>query len=472
MAQEFRHRGCPTAHRSQDTRDRCRKGAGQEPGVPRKTRGLSHSVEPDTSRLAATTPRSRTEPSSPQASAFFGAGSVTAAPSGPQSLGGSRSEPKPFVPSKARAVGWGVFAMSFTYGAFSGLFTADNYTFGGLIGGAIIVLIAVACWSRTVRHWNGAVALQIPSPPIVTPPGLLQPYADDAADGVRSPRVADEQRRTRELRPWTVPAAVGLCLLLAVLNAISGKEPVSQAAKSPPASSVASTTTSPTPSSPAPSATRVSASSSSASPRPATALVPDLRGMSEREARRALTALGLVVGTVETKLSLKPVGTVLSQGIRTGQVVALRTRVDVILAKSLPKTPSVAGMSRGSAISALEKAGFTVKVVTSRVARGADGAVLSQSPAAGTRLKPGDRVRIVVADVVRPVAPPPSKPVPLAGSGGSCTPGYSPCLPPASDYDCAGGSGNGPEYTGRVRVTGSDPYDLDRDNDGWGCESS
>ena len=29
----------------------------------------------------------------------------------------------------------------------------------------------------------------------------------------------------------------------------------------------------------------------------------------------------------------------------------------------------------------------------------------------------------------------------------NCTPGYSPCLPPASDYDCRGGSGNGPKYT-------------------------
>ncbi|MEK7638560.1 MAG: hypothetical protein AAB388_00185 [Patescibacteria group bacterium] len=40
----------------------------------------------------------------------------------------------------------------------------------------------------------------------------------------------------------------------------------------------------------------------------------------------------------------------------------------------------------------------------------------------------------------------------------------------AGDYDCAGGSGNGPNYTGPVRVNGSDPFDLDRDDDGWGCE--
>jgi hypothetical protein len=43
-------------------------------------------------------------------------------------------------------------------------------------------------------------------------------------------------------------------------------------------------------------------------------------------------------------------------------------------------------------------------------------------------------------------------------------------VPIASDVDCAGGSGNGPEYTGRVRVIGPDVYGLDRDGDGIGCE--
>lgn len=48
---------------------------------------------------------------------------------------------------------------------------------------------------------------------------------------------------------------------------------------------------------------------------------------------------------------------------------------------------------------------------------------------------------------------------------------YDPCLPPASDYDCEGGSGDGPAYTGYVRVVGSDPYGLDSDGDGVACES-
>lgn len=53
----------------------------------------------------------------------------------------------------------------------------------------------------------------------------------------------------------------------------------------------------------------------------------------------------------------------------------------------------------------------------------------------------------------------------------NCDPNYSPCVPIASDVDCAGGSGNGPAYvSGVVKVIGDDIYDLDRDNDGYGCD--
>ena len=45
------------------------------------------------------------------------------------------------------------------------------------------------------------------------------------------------------------------------------------------------------------------------------------------------------------------------------------------------------------------------------------------------------------------------------------------CLKPnASDYDCAGGSGDGPYYTGIVRIVGPDVFRLDADGDGYGCE--
>jgi hypothetical protein len=54
-----------------------------------------------------------------------------------------------------------------------------------------------------------------------------------------------------------------------------------------------------------------------------------------------------------------------------------------------------------------------------------------------------------------------------------CDPDYEgACLKPDSpDYDCEGGSGDGPDYTGPVQSVGSDPYDLDRDGDGFACEA-
>jgi hypothetical protein len=52
-----------------------------------------------------------------------------------------------------------------------------------------------------------------------------------------------------------------------------------------------------------------------------------------------------------------------------------------------------------------------------------------------------------------------------------CAPGYSACLEPeATDYDCAD-EGNGPRFVeSPLRVTGVDPFDLDPDHDGYGCD--
>ncbi len=126
----------------------------------------------------------------------------------------------------------------------------------------------------------------------------------------------------------------------------------------------------------------------------------------------------------------------------------------------------------GSTLSAVQatatEEGWTLKV-EHRASSMPAGSVLSQTPAPGTPIYAGDRVSVVVAKALPPPPPPTSKNP--STSSNNCTPGYSPCLPPASDYDCAGGSGNGPEYVyGTVRVTGSDPYGPDADGDGYGCE--
>jgi len=70
---------------------------------------------------------------------------------------------------------------------------------------------------------------------------------------------------------------------------------------------------------------------------------------------------------------------------------------------------------------------------------------------------------------VRDKPKPPAAPAPVSNN---CHPSYEgACLDPnSSEYDCEGGSGNGPDYTGPVRVVGPDVYGLDADGDGIGCE--
>jgi beta-lactam-binding protein with PASTA domain len=100
------------------------------------------------------------------------------------------------------------------------------------------------------------------------------------------------------------------------------------------------------------------------------------------------------------------------------------------------------------------------------------GTVLSQSRRSGAGVLPGGRVTVVVAKAPPPpptTAPPP----PSTAPSRNCDPSYPDvCLDPnAEDYDCAGGSGNGPRYVeGPIRVRPPDPFDLDREGDGWGCE--
>lgn len=72
----------------------------------------------------------------------------------------------------------------------------------------------------------------------------------------------------------------------------------------------------------------------------------------------------------------------------------------------------------------------------------------------------------------QPESKPASVAVPIqkAAAPQSCNPNYSGCLKTnAGDYDCIGGKGDGPNYTGKVQVIGEDVFNLDRDHDGWGC---
>lgn len=215
-----------------------------------------------------------------------------------------------------------------------------------------------------------------------------------------------------------------------------------------------------------------SAAGSSSPDAPPTASTPKLTGLRAAKATDRVSELSVhVVLNVTYRYSAKPAGTVLHQSPAIGETIAAGSVVHLIVAKPFPKIPSVVGKSVKKAEHILRTAGYKVKVVR-RVSSRRVGTVVGESPSGGNRAKQGTVVTIAVAKAAPP--PPPTIGGGSGGGGSNCTPGYSPCLPLGpSDYDCAGGSGNGPAYTtpGVVyRVTGYDRYGLDADHDGYGCE--
>jgi hypothetical protein len=192
--------------------------------------------------------------------------------------------------------------------------------------------------------------------------------------------------------------------------------------------------------------------------------VPRVNAMNVIDAKAALRDAGFSV-TVVHKYSHETPGTVMKVSETEGSRVVTGTPVSITIAKTYPKVPNVVGMSQASAVNKLKNAGYHV-VVAKQDSSASPGTVLAVTPSGGSELLPGRSVKVVVAK--KPPPPPPSPPP-------NCTPGYSPCLVDhgGADYDCAGGSGNGPYYTKpgvTYRVTGYDPYALDSDNDGYGCE--
>lgn len=120
--------------------------------------------------------------------------------------------------------------------------------------------------------------------------------------------------------------------------------------------------------------------------------------------------------------------------------------------------PDVTGLRLSSARRAAQRIGLRLLVVK-KPSDEAPGTILNQHPLPGSSRTPGSIIRVTVV-----------KPRPEPEPEAQDCQGYSPCIPPGPDVDCAGGSGDGPRYTGPVTVTGSDPYGLDADGDGYGCE--
>jgi hypothetical protein len=256
------------------------------------------------------------------------------------------------------------------------------------------------------------------------------------------PPEARQQRVRPVWKRWWFWVIVVVVLLI-IAGATNPEEATDEAATRPTAEATTSPTPSPTP-----------------SPTIAEVVVPDVEGEGVKAATKALEAEDLTV-VVRSKLTdTVREGIVLSQSVAPGATLEAGRSVVLVVAEALPTIPNVVGDKLAAARRTLEDRGFEVRVKRETSSQPKD-TVIRQSPAGGTSARPGRTVLLVVA-----------KPAPTSSGGSSdCTPGYSPCIPPGPDVDCAGGSGDGPRYvSGPISVTGSDPYGLDGDNDGVGCE--
>jgi serine/threonine-protein kinase len=140
----------------------------------------------------------------------------------------------------------------------------------------------------------------------------------------------------------------------------------------------------------------------------AEAIVPDLRGFSEADARANAQAshITLLVGPHEPSADAKP-GTILRQSVPAGQHVPREHPVSVVIADELPKVPSVTGLSVVDATKHLEDKGYKLQA-SAPVANATvpEGQIISQAPPAETPLEKGKTVTVQVSAGAEDVAVP------------------------------------------------------------------
>jgi serine/threonine-protein kinase len=136
--------------------------------------------------------------------------------------------------------------------------------------------------------------------------------------------------------------------------------------------------------------------------------VPEVAGLTTAGAGYKIGEAGLVVGTVTAVEDAKvPVGAVAGTRPASGTTVDKNTPVDVLISLGPPAVavPDVSRQQSGAASNSLDAAGFRVVVETVPVAAGTAEVdiVVSQAPLAGTLLRPGQTVVIIVGTVPVPV---------------------------------------------------------------------
>jgi len=130
------------------------------------------------------------------------------------------------------------------------------------------------------------------------------------------------------------------------------------------------------------------------------AKMPNLLGLSEEEARKALGAVGLTVGEVTERLSDEENGTVIEQPYEEGDVLPVGTVIDFVVSKQRPKLvmPSLIGLTVDEAENALLRANISeYTFVYEETEDEEPDTVIAQSYEEGEEIPEGEIVEITVS---------------------------------------------------------------------------
>ena len=128
------------------------------------------------------------------------------------------------------------------------------------------------------------------------------------------------------------------------------------------------------------------------------AVVPDVGGMTRGEAMQAIEEAGLAVGEITLAISPDvPIGRVMSQAPGAGEPAPLYADVDLVISGESAVVPDLKGMDPATARDALGALGLNLGLVRQEASQETQGAIISQSLTADTRVLWGETVDVSVS---------------------------------------------------------------------------
>jgi VWFA-related protein len=156
-------------------------------------------------------------------------------------------------------------------------------------------------------------------------------------------------------------------------------------------------------------------------PAPGTVIVPNVVNLTQAGATTAITASGLVLGTISQSSSITvPAGSVISQNPNAGASVAVASAVALIVSTGPVTVPNVVNMTQAAATTAIAYAGLAVGTISQQSSTTVpSGNVISQNPTEGTSAVAGSAVALVVSTGSTSTPAPTPTPTNSGGGGGS-----------------------------------------------------